>query len=77
MHLGLLQQGQQASIVGLSVDCKKEVRQRLLDLGFVRGAEISIQNISPLKDPIAYSIHNTLISIRNEDAVNVLIELIK
>ncbi len=77
MHLGLLQQGQQASIVGFSTGCKKEVRQRLLDLGFVRGAEISIQNISPLRDPIAYSIHNTLISIRNEDAAKVLIVLIQ
>lgn len=77
MHLGLLKQGQKANIVGLSSDCKREVRQRLLDLGFVRGAEISIQNISPLRDPIAYNIHNTLISLRSEDAVNVLIELIQ
>ncbi len=77
MHLGMLQQGQFARIIGLSATCKKEVRQRLLDLGFVRGAEISIQNVSPLKDPIAYNIHNTLISLRSEDAVNVLIELIQ
>ncbi len=77
MHLGLLEKGQIGIIQKLSADCRTEVRQRLLDLGFVRGAEIYIQNISPLGDPIAYSIHDTLISLRREDAVNVLIALKK
>ena len=74
-NLGILKKGQVAIITGLSINCNREVRQRLLDLGFVRGSEISVQNVSPLKDPIAYNIHNTLISLRNEDAANVLIEV--
>ena len=74
-NLGILKKGQVAIIKGLSANCNREVRQRLLDLGFVRGSEISVQNVSPLKDPIAYNIHNTLISLRNEDAANVLIEV--
>lgn len=73
--LALLTKGQVATITGILSDCNREVRQRLLDLGFVRGAEISIHNISPLKNPIAYHIHDTLISLRNEDAKNVLIEI--
>lgn len=75
MHLGLLQKQQLATITGLANNCRNEVRQRLLDLGFVRGAEISIQNISPLNDPIVYNIHNTLIALRKQDAVNVLIKI--
>lgn len=71
--LGLLKKGELASIVGIATDCRQEIRQRLLDLGFVRGAEISIQNISPLGDPIAYNIHGTLISLRKEDSLQVLI----
>jgi ferrous iron transport protein A len=71
--LGLLKKGELASIVGIATDCRQEIRQRLLDLGFVRGAEISIQNTSPLGDPIAYAIHGTLISLRKEDAIHVLI----
>ena len=74
-NLGHLTKNQVAVIVGLSTNCSREVRQRLLDLGFVRGAEITVQNISPLGNPIAYNIHDTLISLRNEDAANVLIEL--
>ncbi|ADX66762.1 MULTISPECIES: FeoA family protein [Weeksella] len=77
MHLGLLEKGQVGIIQNLSTECRQEVRQRLLDLGFVRGAEISIRYISPLGDPIAYSIHDTLISLRKEDAVKVLIDLKK
>lgn len=74
-NLGILRKGQVAIIKGLSPDCNREVRQRLLDLGFVRGSEISVQNISPLRDPIAYNIHDTLISLRNEDAAKVLIQV--
>ncbi|MDQ0477652.1 FeoA family protein [Chryseobacterium sp. MDT2-18] len=74
-NLGILQKDQIAEIIGLSTNCSREVRQRLQDLGFVRGSEITVQNISPLGNPIAYSIHDTLISLRNEDAQNVLIEV--
>ena len=74
-NLAQLQKGQSAIIKGLSPECNREVRQRLLDLGFVRGSEISVQNISPLKNPIAYNIHDTLISLRNEDAAKVLIKV--
>lgn len=75
INLSVLKKDQLAVIVGLSTNCYREVRQRLLDLGFVRGSEISVQNVSPLGNPIAYNIHNTLISLRNEDAANVLIEI--
>lgn len=75
MDLGLLEKGQVAVITGLSALCKPDIRQRLLDLGFVRGAEISIQNISPLNDPIAYSIHDTQISLRRADAAHIFITL--
>ncbi len=76
-NLGILQKGQIGLITGLAKNCGREVRQRLLDLGFVRGSEIIVQNISPLGNPIAYNIHDTLISLRNEDAVKVLIEIKK
>ena len=74
-HLGLLSKGQNAVVIGISPNCNGEIRQRLLDLGFVKGADISIHNISPLNNPIAYSIHDTLISLRKEDAMNVLDEI--
>ena len=74
-NLAVLKEGNVAMITCISTNCRGEIRQRLLDLGFVKGTQIAVQNISPLGNPIAYIIHNTLISLRNEDATNVLIEI--
>ncbi|MCC9042850.1 ferrous iron transport protein A [Myroides sp. M-43] len=76
MKLSNLAIGEKAIIKGIERDCPAEVHQRFLDLGFVPGAEIYVHNISPLKDPIAYSIYNTIISLRREDAVRVLVTLV-
>ncbi|MDR2224262.1 MAG: ferrous iron transport protein A [Flavobacteriaceae bacterium] len=75
MNLSELPIGVKAIIEGIEVGCPKEVHQRFLDLGFVRGAEIEVHNVSPLKDPVAYSIYNTIISLRKEDAMRVLVSL--
>ena len=73
MDLGSLKTGQKGVVLGISPECKGEIRQRFL--GFIKGAEIHIQNISPLGDPIAYNIHNTLIALRKEDTKYILIEI--
>ncbi|MDR0227824.1 MAG: ferrous iron transport protein A [Flavobacteriaceae bacterium] len=75
MNLSQLPISVKAIIKGIEVGCPSEIHQRFLDLGFVQGAEIKVHNISPLKDPVAYSIYNTIISLRKEDAVRVLISL--
>lgn len=75
MNLSLLEIGQEAIITGISPECFGEVRQRLLDLGFIKGSEINIHNISPLKDPIAYNLHNTIIALRKDDAQKILIQI--
>ncbi len=75
MNLNLLLPNEIAVITEISPNYQGEKRQRLLDLGFIRGSEIKIQNISPLGDPTAYLIHNTLIALRKEDAQNIKIEI--
>ena len=50
------------------LNCEGNIRRRLLDLGFVSGAEIIPVLISPMHNPRAFSIRGTLIAIRNEDA---------
>lgn len=67
-NLSDLNTGDSAVIYGITADCDNNIRQRLLDLGFVKGANVNVQNISPMGDPIAYCIHETLIALRNEDA---------
>lgn len=65
--------GDSAVILGITAGCDNNIRQRLLDLGFVKGAVVSVQNISPMGDPVAYCIHETLIALRKEDALFVQI----
>lgn len=74
MLLSALKKGERSRIVRLDTDCSPEVYQRFLDLGFVPGAEVSLQNVSPLGDPMAFMIHHTLISLRKEDAHKIWVE---
>ncbi len=74
MNLSDLEIGEKARINKIDRSCSTEVHQRFLDLGFVTGAVITVYSISPLRDPVAYLIYNTIISLRKEDARMVLIE---
>ncbi len=56
------------------LNCQGNIRRRLLDLGFVKGASITPVLISPSQDPRAFSIRGTLIAIRKEDANLITIE---
>ncbi|MEO5376968.1 MAG: ferrous iron transport protein A [Magnetococcus sp. DMHC-6] len=48
-------------------------KQRLMALGIIRGQKISLDIQAPLGDPRIYSIMGYRLSIRNEDADNILI----
>lgn len=74
LRLSDLRYGETAEIVGIAESCEGESRRRLLDLGFIRGTNLFIQNISPLGNPIAYNIRNTLIALRKDQSVLILIK---
>ncbi|PHS54116.1 MAG: DNA-binding protein [Lutibacter sp.] len=71
-----LKLGEKAKIVGISRECRGDIRRRLLDLGFVINTEIHIDMESPMGNPRAYLIRNTSIAIRNEQSKFILIEKI-
>lgn len=52
------------------------IRRRLLDLGFVQGAEILVLQKSPLGDPVAYRVSNTTIALRKEESSKIYGEII-
>ena len=49
-----------------------ELRQRLMDLGFVPGTKVQCVLISPFGDPKAYFIRGTVIALRKKDSSTVL-----
>ena len=61
-------------ILGISKESRGDNRRRLLDLGFVKGTKISIDLISPMKNPIAYLVKGTSIALRKDQASKILIK---
>ncbi|GHH99052.1 FeoA family protein [Neobacillus kokaensis] len=52
------------------------MRRRLLDLGFIKGAQVEVVRKSPLGDPIAFRVSQTTIALRKEESSKIEGELI-
>lgn len=50
------------------------IRQRLMDMGLIEGTKICCVRKSPGGDPVIFCFRDTMIALRNEDSVNVLVE---
>lgn len=57
-----------------SVGATGAMRRRLLDLGFVEGAEAECLFAAPSGNPRAYLIRGTVIALRNTDASTIFVQ---
>lgn len=48
-------------------------KQRLMEMGFVPGAEIEVEKFAPLRDPIEYVLKGYHVSLRHNEAAEVLV----
>ncbi len=74
VRLSSLKENEVAHILGISKESRGDNRRRLLDLGFVKGTEISIDLMSPMRNPTAYLVKGTSIALRRNQASKVLIK---
>ena len=74
VRLSSLKENEVAHILGISKESRGDNRRRLLDLGFVKGTEISIDLVSPMKNPTAYLVKGTSIALRKDQASKILIK---
>jgi Fe2+ transport system protein FeoA len=58
-----------------SVGGDPEVRRRLLEMGFCNGAAVEVIRRAPLGDPIEFRLRGYCLSLRDEQARHVNIEL--
>ncbi|QCD52031.1 FeoA family protein [Campylobacter sp. RM16192] len=72
MHLGLIESGNSCKIKALHA--KDKLLQKLLDMGFVVGAQIEVVREAPLYDPLELKIHNYLVSLRKSEAELIEVE---
>jgi DtxR family Mn-dependent transcriptional regulator len=74
VRLSSLNSNEKATIVGISREIRGEARRRLLDLGFVKGADVALELENPLGDPKAFLIKGTNIALRHNQASKILIK---
>lgn len=72
-RLSKLKKNETAFIYHISDLCTGLERRRMMDLGIVPGAEISIASSSPLGDPKAYNIMGSTLALRNIQAEQIFI----
>jgi ferrous iron transport protein A len=74
-RLSELSAGRAAQVVSVSGD--RELRRRLLEMGFCNGARVELVRRAPLGDPIEFRLRGYLLSLRNEQAQHVLVKPIR
>jgi Fe2+ transport system protein FeoA/Mn-dependent DtxR family transcriptional regulator len=70
--LGELPVGARARVVEIGGSGRHQ--RRMLDMGFVPGAEIAVIRKAPLGDPVEYRVKDTAVALRKEDAGTIAVE---
>ena len=70
--LSQMKSGQEGRIVRVSGE--STLRRRLLEMGINRGTRIYVEKYAPLKDPLELVVKGYHISLRVEEAANILVE---
>lgn len=71
--LSTLQPGQEGEVV--AVRAEGSIRQRLLEMGFIRGARLKVEKLAPLGDPMELVIKGYHLSLRREESACILVAL--
>lgn len=67
-----LQPGDQGEVV--RVQAQGQVRQRLLEMGFIRGARLRVEKLAPLGDPMELVIKGYHLSLRRDESACILVQ---
>ena len=70
--LSELHPGDQAEVV--QVQAQGPVRQRLLEMGFIRGAHLRVEKLAPLGDPMELVIKGYHLSLRRDESACILVK---
>lgn len=61
---------------GLIVEVQGDVasRRRMSEMGFIRGSEVKVVKDAPLKDPVEYLVKGYHVSLRRDQAAQILMD---
>ena len=75
MLLSELKQGQTATIA--RVGGSSVLRRRILEMGILKGAEVYVEKYAPLKDPMELIVKGYHISLRVEEAAQIVVDKVR
>lgn len=71
VRLSQLQPGEEGTVV--QVQALGTIRQRLLEMGFIRGAHLRVEKLAPLGDPMELVIKGYHLTLRREESSCILV----
>lgn len=74
LALNLSQVKEGDEVVVVKVAGNSALRRRLLEMGLVKGAVLKVEKYAPLRDPLELILKGMHLSLRVEEAKNVIIE---
>jgi DtxR family Mn-dependent transcriptional regulator len=72
--LNELQIGEKGRVIRLTA--KGSTRRRILDMGVTPGTEVTVKGVAPLGDPMELLVKGYRLSLRKEEAADVLVEVV-
>jgi Fe2+ transport system protein FeoA len=75
MLLSELKEGETATVV--RVGGNGLLRRRILEMGVVKGTDLFVEKYAPLKDPLELVVRGSHISLRVEEAAQIVVENVR
>ena len=69
MTLNELEVGKIAKVV--RINGEGAVKRRIMDMGLVKGTEVTVRKVAPLGDPIEITVRGYELSIRKDEAASI------
>lgn len=65
---------QKGKIISMNISSKLD--QRMLDMGVTKGAVVEVIKVAPLGDPIEIKVRGYMLSLRKNEASDIVVDLI-
>ncbi|UCG08017.1 MAG: ferrous iron transport protein A [Desulfobacterales bacterium] len=75
MRLSEMKEGQSATVV--RVGGNGILRRRILEMGILKGAEVYVEKYAPLKDPLELIVKGYHVTLRVEEAAQIIVDNVK
>jgi len=74
--LGLDEVAIKSKVKVMDIVRESKIRRRIMDMGITKGVEIVIEGKAPMGDPIEIEVRGYNLSLRKNEAKDILVELI-